>query len=133
MGSVLCVDDQSRCVGIITDRHIAVQVVGAGGNADMVRIREVMTRDPVMCHENHNLADAAHLCMRKGPFRRMPVVNDENRVVGIVSVADLALLVHPAIDAILAETEASVGEAKVQQMGEKQELQHRVEAVSKRR
>ena len=83
------VQDNDRLVGMITDRDIAVRAVAAGKGPD-TPVGDVMTRDIKYCYEDEELD---HVAKNMGDIRvrRLPVVNREMRLVGIISLADLAV------------------------------------------
>jgi len=85
---VLPVGDGERLVGMVTDRDIAVRGVAAGRGPD-TPIREVMTPNVKYCFEDE---DAGHVAenMAALQVRRLPVMNRNKRLVGIVALADLA-------------------------------------------
>lgn len=76
-------------LGIITDRDIALKVVAEKGDAGSTRVQEVMTRSPVTCRADNDLQLALD-SMASHQVRRIPVVDDKNRVVGIISQSDVA-------------------------------------------
>ena len=84
----LPVGDKDRLVGMITDRDIAVRAV-AEGKGPETYVREVMTEDVKYCFEDE---DTAHVARNMGEqqVRRLPVVNRNKRLVGILSLADVA-------------------------------------------
>jgi CBS domain-containing protein len=84
----LPVGDNDRLVGMITDRDIAVRGV-ASGKAPSTRVEEVMSREVRYCFEDE---DTAHVARNMGheQIRRLPVVDRNKRLVGILSLADLA-------------------------------------------
>jgi CBS domain-containing protein len=84
----LPVSDDDRLVGMVTDRDIAVRAVAHGKSAD-TRVREVMSWEVMYCFEDQDLEDVA-LNMGDIKVRRLPVVNRDKRLVGIISVGDLA-------------------------------------------
>ena len=86
---ILPVGEEDRLVGMITDRDIAVRAV-AEGKGPETHIREVMSREVLYCYDDERLDDVARQ-MRELQIRRMPVLNREKRLVGIVSIGDLAL------------------------------------------
>jgi CBS domain-containing protein len=92
-------------VGIVTDRDLCLRVLALGKNPKNIQIREVMTPKPVVCHPEDSLTVCEGL-MRKNQVRRMPVVDKENRLLGIVAQADLALHA-PAADVSRVVTEIS--------------------------
>jgi CBS domain-containing protein len=73
---------------MITDRDIAIRGVGAGKGPD-TPVREVMTRDVQWCYEDEDL-DAAKRKMAQLRIRRLPVLNRDKRLVGMLSLGDLA-------------------------------------------
>ena len=86
----LPVDDGERLLGIVTDRDIAVRGVAAGEHPRAVPVREVMTPVVVSCQEDHDLRAAARV-MEEQQIRRLPVLDGAGRLVGIVSLGDLAV------------------------------------------
>jgi CBS domain-containing protein len=85
----LPVGENDRLVGMITDRDIAVRAVAKGLGPDTT-IREVMSSDKVMyCFDDEELEDAAHH-MGDLKVRRLPVLNRDKRLVGIIAISDLA-------------------------------------------
>jgi CBS domain-containing protein len=80
--------DDGKVVGMITDRDIVLRVVAEGGDMNGP-VSAVMTEDVQTCREDDNLADAAAL-MGSHQLRRRPVLNDAGRLVGILSLGDIA-------------------------------------------
>ncbi|MGQ0751729.1 MAG: CBS domain-containing protein [Betaproteobacteria bacterium] len=83
------VGQDDRLVGIITDRDIAIRAVAAGKGPD-TQVREIMTPDVKYCFEDE---DVDHVARNMGELRvrRLPVVNRDKRLVGILSLGDIAL------------------------------------------
>jgi CBS domain-containing protein len=90
---VLPVGDNDRLVGMITDRDIAVRAVAAGKGPD-TPVREIMTEDVKYCFEDEDIDDVAEN-MGTIRVRRLPVLNRQKRLVGIVSLGDVALADGP--------------------------------------
>jgi CBS domain-containing protein len=86
---VLPVGENDRLVGMITDRDIAIRAVGSGKGPD-TPIREIMSREVMYCFEDDDLEEVAEN-MADIKVRRLPVLNREKRLVGIVSLGDIAL------------------------------------------
>ncbi|MGQ0651208.1 MAG: CBS domain-containing protein [Betaproteobacteria bacterium] len=83
------VGDNDRLVGVITDRDIAIRAVAEGKGPD-TRVRDVMSTEQVKyCYEDEDLAHVARN-MAEVQVRRLPVVNRDKRLVGIVSLGDVA-------------------------------------------
>ena len=82
------VSDNGAVVGLITDRDIVLRVVAEGGDLNGP-VSAVMSEDVQTCREDDNLADAAAR-MGNQQLRRLVVVNDAGRLVGILSLGDVA-------------------------------------------
>ena len=82
------VGENDRLIGMITDRDIAVRAVAAGKSPD-TPVREVMSEHIHYCFDDEELDDVAQN-MGDIRVRRLPVVNRQKRLVGIVSLGDLA-------------------------------------------
>ncbi|HUZ12145.1 MAG TPA: CBS domain-containing protein [Caulobacteraceae bacterium] len=84
----LPVQRDDRLVGMITDRDIAVRAV-AEGKGPETPVREVMTDEVRYCFEDEDVEDVA-LNMSELQVRRLPVLNRDKRLVGIISLSDIA-------------------------------------------
>ena len=84
---VLPVSDNDRLVGMITDRDIAVRGISEGLGPE-APVRDVMSAEVKYCFEDDEIGDLAQN-MADGQIRRLPVLNDKKRLVGIVSLRDL--------------------------------------------
>jgi CBS domain-containing protein len=84
----VCHDD--RLAGMVTDRDIAVRAVAQGRDPGKTTVRETMTEGIVFIYEDNDVEEAARLFEAKR-IRRLPVLNREKRLVGIVSLGDLAV------------------------------------------
>jgi CBS domain-containing protein len=87
---VLPVGESDRLVGMITDRDIAIRAVAEGKGPD-TPVREVMTQDVKYCFEDEDTDHVARN-MADQQVRRLPVVNRDKRLVGILSLGDLAVM-----------------------------------------
>ena len=83
------VGENDQLVGVITDRDIAIRAV-AEGKSPETQVREVMSKDILYCFEDEDTEDVARN-MGDNKVRRLPVLNRSKRLVGIVSIGDLAL------------------------------------------
>ena len=90
---VLPVGENDRLVGMITDRDIAVRAV-AKGLDPKTKVREVMSDEVLYCFDDEDLDDVAHN-MADIKVRRLPVLNRDKRLVGIVSLGDIAMADGP--------------------------------------
>ncbi|MBV9286957.1 MAG: CBS domain-containing protein [Hyphomicrobiales bacterium] len=86
---ILPVRDGDRLIGMITDRDIAVRAV-AEGMAPTAKVRDAMTTEVKYCFEDDDIADIGEN-MSDIQVRRLPVMDRNKRLVGIVSLGDLAL------------------------------------------
>jgi len=84
----LPVGEQDRLVGMITDRDIAIRGIGQGRGPD-TKVHEVMSKEIKYCFEDEDL-DHVSKNMADIQMRRLPVMNREKRLVGILSLGDLA-------------------------------------------
>lgn len=99
---VMPVAADGHLVGMITDRDIAVRGVAQGRGPD-TKVREVMTQEVKYCFDDQDLDEVARN-MGEQQLRRLPVVNHDKRLVGILSLGDIAMGEgpHPAGDALAA-------------------------------
>jgi len=84
----LPVGENDRLVGMITDRDIVIRAVAEGKPAD-TKVAEVMSKEMLYCFDTDAIEDVERN-MAKAQVRRLPVVNRDKRLVGIVSLGDLA-------------------------------------------
>jgi CBS domain-containing protein len=96
VGSVPVVADQLRkdLIGIITDRDLAFKVVAEARDAIRTRVYEVMTFTIFACRDDDDVITAL-LAMEEHQIRRVPVVDESGRLVGIISEADVSVCVRP--------------------------------------
>jgi len=104
-----------RLVGMLTDRDITVRGVAEGEDPWEGRVRDAMTSEAVYCFEDDDVAEAGRI-MQENQVRRLPVLNRDRRLVGIVSLGDLA--VHAADEHLSENTLRAVSEPR--SSGEKQ-------------
>jgi len=96
VGSIPVVMDQDsrKLVGVITDRDLCCSVVANGLDANATPVEKFMTLNPVTCREEENVENCERL-MQEHQIRRIPIVDANDRVIGIVAQADLALKDKP--------------------------------------
>ena len=90
---VMPVGENDRLVGMITDRDIAIRGVAEGKSPD-APVREVMTPEVRYCFEDEDVTDVART-MSEQQVRRLPVLNRDKRLVGIISLGDVAVMESP--------------------------------------
>lgn len=99
VGTLMVLDKNSKPIGILTDRDLTIRVVGEGLAPGETTVGEVMSLSPVRVREDTPIETAlAH--MRSGPYRRLPVVDDQGRLVGLVSLDDVLELLSEELQAI---------------------------------
>jgi CBS domain-containing protein len=86
---VVPVCDGEKLVGMVTDRDIAVRGVAHGRSAESTQLTEVMSKDPLWCFDDDPLEQAMEK-MRDAQIRRLPVVDRDRHLVGILSMGDIA-------------------------------------------
>ena len=92
---VVPIVDGERLVGVLTDRDIAIQVVAEGKDPQSTRVTELASRDLVTVDPQQDLDEALRL-MAQHQVRRLPVVEEDGKLVGIVAQADVARVADPA-------------------------------------
>lgn len=82
-------EESKKIVGILTDRDLAKKVVGEGFDPQSVQVKEVMTKNVITCFKDDDLQRAMD-AMADYQLRRIPVLDNGNRIVGIIAQADIA-------------------------------------------
>jgi CBS domain-containing protein len=82
-------EQTKKLVGIVTDRDLALKIVAEGRDAKSTKAEEVMTRKVVTCRGEDDVQKALD-AMSEHQLRRIPVVDNDNRIVGIIAQADVA-------------------------------------------
>ncbi len=85
----LPVGENDRLIGIITDRDITTRAVAEGKDPKQTKVREVMSDKVLYCYEDESTEDVARN-MGDNQVRRLPVLNRQKRLVGIVSLGDIS-------------------------------------------
>jgi CBS domain-containing protein len=91
VGSILVVENREsrELIGILTDRDLALKVIAAGLDPAKTKITEVMKHSPVTCQESDDVQKALDL-MSIHQVRRIPVMDQNRRIVGIIAQGDIA-------------------------------------------
>jgi len=91
IGSIPVIENEhtQKLVGIVTDRDLALKIVAEGRDAKSTKVEAVMTHKVVTCHADDDLQKALD-AMAEHQLRRIPVVNNDNKIVGIIAQADVA-------------------------------------------
>lgn len=102
----LLVGSRGHAVGIVTDRDIAIRAVASGDDISSVTIAEVMTPDPMFCWVSDSIEQAVRI-MQDNRVRRLPVLNKDRTVAGIVSISDISNHVSYKVTGKLLDTLSS--------------------------
>ncbi len=94
---VLPVCDGQRLVGVLTDRDITVRATAIGESPDVTRVDEIMSGEVWWCYDDDAIEDVAHR-MGEKQVRRMPVVDHNKLLVGIVALGDMATDLAPGTE-----------------------------------
>ena len=91
IGSIPVIENEQtqKLVGIVTDRDLALKIVSEGRDATSTKVDVVMTRKVVTCLAGDDLQEALD-AMAEHQLRRIPVVDNDHRIVGIIAQADVA-------------------------------------------
>lgn len=90
---VLPVCEGDRLIGMLTDRDIILRSVAAGHAPEEHRVQEAMTKEMYYCFEEEDVAEVTKV-MRQRQIRRVPVLNHDKRLTGIMSIGDVAVTTH---------------------------------------
>ena len=85
----LLIGDNDQLRGTLTDRDIVIRGVSKGKNINSTPVEDILTDEILYCRETQSTDEVAQN-MSEQQVRRLPVVNDEKRLVGIVSLGDIA-------------------------------------------
>ena len=89
VGILPVVEDGQVC-GVITDRDLVVRAIAIGADLSSTPVGECATGDPILAHPDWNLDQAMH-AMARAQIGRLPVIDDDNALAGIVTLGSLAL------------------------------------------
>jgi CBS domain-containing protein len=90
VGSLIVVDALRRPLGIVTDRDLVVRCLAPGKDPERTRLRDVMSGPPAWVREDRSAEDAIGE-MARLRVRRLPVVDEHDRLVGILALDDVVL------------------------------------------
>ena len=113
IGSIPVIENEQtgKLVGIVTDRDLTLKIVADGLDAKSTKVDAVMTRKVVTCRPENDLQKVLD-AMSEHQLRRIPIVDDDNKILGIIAQADVAIRFdHPKRTAAMVKA-ISQGEAK---------------------
>jgi len=99
VGSVVVVTGDNRPAGIVTDRDLAIRVTAQERNPGEVRVSDILTRDVITFQDSMGIYEAIQKMTAEG-IRRMPVVDDGGRLIGIVTMDDIVRMLGEEMAAI---------------------------------
>ncbi|RKH35465.1 CBS domain-containing protein [Corallococcus praedator] len=97
VGALVVVGEEPRPVGILTDRDIVTRVVAERKDARAVPVLDVMSPQPVVAHVDDRL-DQTFITLRQLGVRRLPIVDGQGCLAGLVSLDDLLVLLAAELD-----------------------------------
>lgn len=91
IGPILVIENEKsqKLVGIVTDRDLALKVVAEGRDANTTKVNKVMTHKLITCQAEDDLQKAL-AAMAEHQLRRIPIVDSDNKLLGIIAQADIA-------------------------------------------
>ena len=91
IGSIPVIENEQtkKLIGIVTDRDLTLKIVAKGLDAKSTKVETVMTRKVVTCRADDDLQKALDV-MAENQLRRIPVVDADNKIMGIIAQADVA-------------------------------------------
>lgn len=87
------VEKNDKLIGMITDRDITIRVIATGKNPKVTKVSECMTEGINYCFDDNEL-DVVARKMKENKQRRLPVINRQKRLVGIISLAEITNIRH---------------------------------------
>lgn len=88
VGCVPVCNKDENVVGLVTDRDVILRCIACGKDVNTTPVSEIMTSKVCCCNENDELNNAEKL-MSENQIRRLPVVDDNNKIIGILTLGDL--------------------------------------------
>jgi CBS domain-containing protein len=99
VGSIPVIEDKEtmKLMGIVTDRDLALQVVAVERDPRLTHVAEVMTYEVITCRASDDIQKAVD-AMAQHQLRRIPIIDADHRIVGIISQADVATHVETSVE-----------------------------------
>jgi CBS domain-containing protein len=88
VGVVVITDSHEGLAGVLTDRDIVVRAVAVERDLSLTPVREILSAEPISVHPDEDIARAEEL-MRQHAIRRLPVLDGDGTVIGLVALGDL--------------------------------------------
>ena len=100
------VGENDKLIGMVTDRDIVVRACAEGGAPEAVTARDVMTKGVIFCRDLEEVEDAVRI-MEQKKIRRLPVLDENKRMVGMLALGDIS---HAVSHEITGEVAAAVSD-----------------------
>lgn len=108
VGSVIITDEKDKPVGIVTDRDIVTKVIANEKEANLVRLKEIMNSPVITINVEKDIIDATRL-MAEYWIRRLPVVDQTGKIVGVLSLDDILIFLGQEIQNIANALKREIG------------------------
>lgn len=99
VGCLVVTDETGRPTGILTDRDLAIRVVAPGRDAFTTSVKDIMTPWPVTCRQESSIDDGL-VAMRRSQIRRLPIIDAEGQLVGLVTLDDVLQLLSEQVTSV---------------------------------
>jgi CBS domain-containing protein len=98
----IAVTEGVRLVGIVSERDYARQIILKGRSSENTQVRDIMSTEVITAQPNQEVRECMELMTEKR-IRHLPIIDDENKLIGMISIGDL-------VRAIIAEQESTIGD-----------------------
>lgn len=99
IGSLVVLSSNDELLGLLTERDIMRDVVARGENSKEVKVGEIMTKEVIVISQDASLEDAADI-MTKNKIKKLPVVNEEGGLIGIITASDLIAYEQKLVESV---------------------------------
>ena len=89
IGCIPICNDERNCIGIVTDRDILLRAIACDKNIKTTPVSDIMTTKVFTCNSEQNISEVENK-MAQNQVRRIPVIDNQSKIIGIVTVGDLA-------------------------------------------
>ena len=98
----IAVTENGRLIGIVSERDYARQIILKGRSSENTKVRDIMSKDVFTAKTNQEVRECMEIMTRRR-IRHLPIINDNNKLIGMISIGDL-------VRAIIAEQESTIGD-----------------------
>ncbi|ADY01936.1 MAG: CBS domain-containing protein [Vulcanisaeta sp.] len=90
IGSIIITDEEGRVIGVFTERDL-LRLVASNIDISTLTVGDVMTKDVIVIEQDASLIKAVHIMAKHG-IRHLPIVDEDGKIVGIISIRDTAII-----------------------------------------